>query len=44
MGRLISYFNFSFGHIDFMQDVIKGIIKLLKDDGIFVFEIYYLVI
>ncbi len=35
--------NFSFAHIDDMQDVIKGITTILKDDGVFVFEIYYLV-
>ena len=34
--------NFSFAHIDNMNDVMRGIIKLLKDDGIFVFELYYL--
>jgi len=36
-------YNLSFAHIDDMQDVIKGINKILKNDGIFVFEIYYLV-
>ena len=35
--------NFSFAHIDDMQDVIKGINTILKKDGVFVFEIYYLV-
>ena len=35
--------NFSFAHIDDMQDVIKGITTILKSDGVFVFEIYYLV-
>ena len=35
--------NFSFAHIDNMQDVIKGINTILKKDGVFVFEIYYLV-
>ncbi len=34
--------NFSFAHIDNMHDVMKGIVKLIKDDGIFVFELYYL--
>jgi methylation protein EvaC len=34
--------NFSFGHIDDMHDVMKGVNLLLKPDGIFVFEIYYL--
>ena len=34
--------NFSFAHIDNMHDVMRGIVKLIKDDGIFVFELYYL--
>ena len=34
--------NFSFAHIDDMIDVVKGIKHLLKEEGVFVFEIYYL--
>ena len=34
--------SYSFAHIDDMIDVIKGVKKLLKDDGVFIFEIYYL--
>lgn len=34
--------NFSFAHIDDMHDVMRGIIKILNKDGIFVFELYYL--
>jgi len=34
--------SFSFAHIDDMVDVMRGIKVLLKKDGIFVFEIYYL--
>lgn len=34
--------SFSFAHIDDMVDVMKGIKCLLKDDGVFIFEIYYL--
>ena len=34
--------SYSFAHIDDMVDVMKGIKCLLKDDGVFVFEIYYL--
>ncbi|MFH1287430.1 MAG: class I SAM-dependent methyltransferase [bacterium] len=34
--------SFSFAHIDDMVDVIKGIKHLLKKEGVFVFEIYYL--
>lgn len=34
--------NFSFAHIDNMDDVVKGIKVILKDDGVFIFEIYYL--
>jgi methylation protein EvaC len=34
--------NFSFAHIDDMDDVVKGIKVVLKDDGLFIFEIYYL--
>lgn len=34
--------NFAFAHIDDMHDVMKGIVNLLKKDGVFVFELYYL--
>lgn len=34
--------NFSFAHIDDMDDVVNGIKVVLKDDGLFIFEIYYL--
>jgi methylation protein EvaC len=34
--------SYSFAHIDNMVDIIKGIKTLLKDDGVFVFEVYYL--
>ena len=34
--------SFSFGHIDDMKSVIKGIDLLLSDSGVFIFEIYYL--
>jgi len=34
--------SFSFAHIDDMIDVMKGIKLLLADEGVFVFEIYYL--
>ncbi|MEW5894431.1 MAG: class I SAM-dependent methyltransferase [Candidatus Omnitrophota bacterium] len=34
--------SFSFAHIDDMVDVMKGIKCLLKDKGVFIFEIYYL--
>jgi len=34
--------SFSFAHIDDMVDVMKGIKALLKPDGVFVFEVYYL--
>jgi methylation protein EvaC len=34
--------SFSFAHIDDMIDVMKGIKIMLKKDGVFVFEIYYL--
>ena len=33
---------YSFAHIDNMMSVMKGITQLLKDDGVFVVEIYYL--
>jgi len=32
---------YSFAHIDNMIDVIKGIKKILKDDGLLIVEIYY---
>ena len=34
--------SFSFAHIDDMVDVMKGIDVLLNEDGVFIFEIYYL--
>ncbi len=34
--------SYSFAHIDDMMSVGKGIAQLLKDDGVFVFEVYYL--
>jgi len=34
--------SYSFAHIDDMISVIKGVKTLLKDDGVFIFEVYYL--
>lgn len=34
--------SFSFAHIDDMIEVMKGIDALLKNDGVFIFEVYYL--
>lgn len=34
--------SYSFAHIDDMISVIKGVKILLKDDGVFIFEVYYL--
>jgi len=34
--------SYSFGHIDNMIDVMKGIKRLLKNDGVLIIEIYYL--
>lgn len=34
--------SYSFAHIDNMVSVIKGVKQLLKDDGVFIFEVYYL--
>ncbi|MDP2933967.1 MAG: class I SAM-dependent methyltransferase, partial [bacterium] len=34
--------SYSFAHIDDMRDVMKGIKILLKDNGFFIFEVYYL--
>ncbi len=34
--------SYSFAHIDDMDDVMNGIQALLKPDGVFIFEIYYL--
>ena len=34
--------NFSFAHIDDMNDVMRGIKILLNEKGVFVFELYYL--
>ena len=40
VGAIVS--SFSLAHIDDMVDVMKGIKHLLKDEGVFIFEIYYL--
>ncbi|MFL5312698.1 MAG: class I SAM-dependent methyltransferase [Myxococcales bacterium] len=34
--------SYSFGHIDDMVEVMEGVRALLADDGVFIFEIYYL--
>lgn len=34
--------SYSFAHIDDMMSVGKGVAQLLKDEGVFVFEVYYL--
>ena len=34
--------SYSFAHIDNMIDIMNGVKCLLKDDGVFIFEIYYL--
>jgi methylation protein EvaC len=34
--------SYSFAHIDNMQSVLKGVAKLLKKNGAFMFEVYYL--
>lgn len=34
--------SYSFAHIDDMMDVMRGVKSLLKRDGIFIFEVYYL--
>lgn len=34
--------SYSFAHIDDMISVIKGVKLMLKDDGVFIFEVYYL--
>jgi predicted TPR repeat methyltransferase len=34
--------SYSFGHIDDMREVMEGVRTLLADDGVFIFEIYYL--
>lgn len=34
--------SYSFAHIDDMVDVMNGVKGLLKDDGVFIFEVYYL--
>jgi len=34
--------SYSFAHIDNMVDIMKGVKCLLKDKGVFIFEIYYL--
>jgi methylation protein EvaC len=38
--RIVS--SYSLAHIDDMTDVLKGVKVLLKDDGQFIFEVYYL--
>jgi methylation protein EvaC len=34
--------SYSFGHIDDMTEVMEGVRTLLAEDGVFIFEIYYL--
>jgi SAM-dependent methyltransferase len=34
--------SYSFAHIDNMVDIMKGVKCLLKENGVFVFEVYYL--
>jgi dTDP-4-dehydrorhamnose reductase/SAM-dependent methyltransferase len=34
--------SYSFAHIDDMTSVMKGVRHILKDEGVFIFEIYYL--
>lgn len=34
--------SYSFAHIDDMNSVMRGVKTLLKDDGVFIFEVYYL--
>ena len=34
--------SYSFAHIDDMQDVMRGVKVLLKPEGVFVFEVFYL--
>ncbi len=34
--------SYSFAHIDDMRSAMSGVQSLLKDDGVFVFEVYYL--
>lgn len=34
--------SYSFAHIDDMVSVLKGVKQLLKDNGVFIFEVYYL--
>lgn len=34
--------SYSFAHIDNMVDIMKGLKSLLKPDGVFIFEVYYL--
>jgi SAM-dependent methyltransferase len=34
--------SYSFAHIDDMVSIIKGIKHLMKEDGVFIFEVYYL--
>jgi len=34
--------SYSFAHIDNMIDIMRGVKCLLKDEGVFIFEIYYL--
>ena len=42
-GRFDAFLSsYSFAHIDDMVDVIKGVKALLKEEGVFIFEVYYL--
>ncbi|MFH1430474.1 MAG: class I SAM-dependent methyltransferase [Candidatus Uhrbacteria bacterium] len=34
--------SYSFAHIDDMRSVLRGVKEVLKDDGVLVFEVYYL--
>ena len=34
--------SYSFAHIDNMRSVMQGVKMLLKEDGVFIFEVYYL--
>ncbi|MHB2025425.1 MAG: class I SAM-dependent methyltransferase [Elusimicrobiota bacterium] len=39
-GAVVS--SYSFGHIDDMHEVMRGVDELLSPDGVFIFELYYL--
>ncbi len=42
-GRFDAFLSsYSFAHIDGMVDVMNGVKALLKEDGVFIFEVYYL--